>query len=64
MVMPNGLKVGEGIRKDAIPNVRNEHCECRMYGDEFRAHNGAGFFRSCGIYVDGSVGGNVYHGSP
>ena len=43
--------------------MRNERCKRRMYGDQLRPHDGAGSFRSGGIYV-GSVGGNVHHRRP
>jgi len=44
--------------------MRIESCKRRMYGAQFRPHDGAGFFHSRGIYVDGSVGGNVHHRRP
>ena len=44
--------------------MRSERCQRRMYGDQIRPHNGAGFFRSRGIYVHGSVCGNVHHRRP
>ncbi len=64
MMMPNGLKARQEIRKDAYLVVCNERCERRMYGDQFCQHYGAGFFRPHGIYVDSSFGGNVYHPRP
>jgi hypothetical protein len=44
--------------------MRSERCKRRMYRDKFRPHDSEGFFRSRGIYVDGSVGGNVPHRRP
>ena len=64
MMVANGLKVGYGIREDAYLVVRSERCEHHMHGDQFCPHDGAGFFRPRGIYIDGSAGGNVYHRRP
>ena len=64
LVVPYGLKAEYGIREDAYLVMRSERCMHRMYGDQFRPHDSAGFFRSRGIYVDGSVGGNVQHRRP
>ena len=64
MVVPDGLKARYGIREDTYPAVHNERCKRRMYSDQFCSHDGGGLFRSRGIYVDGSVGGNVHHRRP
>ena len=42
--------------------MSSELGKSRVYGYQFRPHDGAGLFSSRNIYVDGSsVGGNVYH---
>ncbi len=64
MVVPNGLEAGYGVCEGACSIVRNERCKRRVYGYQFRSHDGDGLFYSHGIYVDGSVGGNVYHRHP
>ena len=64
MVVPNGLEVGQGVREYTYPFVCGERGKGRVYGYQFRSHDGAGLFYPRNIYVDSSVGGNVHHCRP
>ncbi len=61
MPVPDGLEAGEGIGKYTDPVMVLECGERRMYGDEFRPHDGAGLFRPSCVYKYGSGGWYVYH---
>ena len=60
MVVPNGLEAGQGVREYAYPFVCGERSKGRVYGYQFRSHDGAGLFYHRNIYVDNSDGGNVH----
>ena len=48
MLVPDGLEAREGIGEYTDPVMVLECGESRVYGDEFRPHDGAGLFRpSC-----------------
>ncbi len=61
MVVPYGLETGEGIGEYTDPFVFRECGESRVYGDEFRPHDGAGLLRPSCVYIDGRVCGYVNH---
>ena len=61
VVVPDGLEAGYGIREYAYPIMCSELNKSRVYGYQFRSHDGAGLFCSRNIHVDDSVGGNVDH---
>ena len=44
--------------------MRSERCKRRVYGYHSRPHDGAGLFYSRGIYVDGSIDGNMHRRRP
>ncbi len=60
----DGLEAGQGVCEDAYPFVGCECGECRVNGYKLGPHDSAGLFYSCGIYVDGSTGGDVHHRRP
>ena len=61
MLVLDGLEAGEGISEYTDPVMVLECGESRVYGDEFRSHDGAGLFRSSCVYKYGGGGCNVYH---
>ena len=44
MLVPDGLEAGERISEYTEPFMVLECSESRMYGNEFRPHDGAGLF--------------------
>ena len=64
MLVSDGLEAGAEIGEYTDSVMVLECGENRVYGDEFRPHDGAGLFRSCSIYVYGGAGGSVYHCRP
>ena len=61
MVGPYALEVGEGVGEYSEPVVFRKCGESRVYGDEFRPHDGAGLLRPSCVYIDGGGSGYVDH---
>ena len=61
VVLPYGLEARYGVYTYAYPLVCLERGERRVYGFQFRPHDGADLFRSRNIYVNSGVGGDVDH---
>ncbi len=59
-----GLKVGEGVGKCTDLIVFRKWGESRVFGDEFRTHDSAGFLSPICVCVEGSGGRYVYHRRP
>ena len=64
MVVLYGMKVEQGVGKYTDPFVFRECGESRLYGDEFRTHDSAGFLSSSCVYIKGSGGRYVHHRRP
>ena len=63
-MVPDGLEAGEGIGEYNDPFMVLECGESRVYGDEFRPHDGADLFRPNFVYKYGIGGWDVYHPAP
>ena len=61
MLVPDGLKTGEGVAEYPDPFMDLECRESRVYGDEFHPHDGACLFRPSSVYKYGSGGWDVHH---
>ncbi len=61
MVVPYGLEAGEGTGEYTEPVVLRKCGESRVYGDEFRPHDGAGLLRPSRVHIDGGACGYVDH---
>ena len=64
MLVPDGLEARERIGKYTDPFMVLECRESRVYGDEFRPHDSAGFFRPSCVYVYSGSGGYVDYCRP
>ena len=59
-----GLKAGEGVGKYTDPFVFRECGESRVYGDEFRTPDSAGFLLPNCACIEDSGGRYVYYKRP
>ena len=64
MVVLYGLEAGEGFGEYTDPVMVLECGESRVYGDEFRPHDGAGLFRPSCVYIYGCGSGYMDHCCP
>ena len=61
MVVPDGLRTGEGVGEYPDSFMVLECRESRVYGDELRPHDGACLFCPSRVYTYGSGGWDVHH---